>query len=98
MKNLALVLVLLLIVVGGVWAAANFAFAQTKVETDTVFGTVREIVVKSDRGDVDLLPASKLIEVRETAPLGGVPAQARADAQERRAHAARAPAAPSGSS
>ena len=66
MKNLALVLVLVLIVLAGAWAAANFAFDQTKVETDTVYGTVREIVVKSDSGDIDLIPASKLIQVRET--------------------------------
>ena len=66
MKNLAWVLVLLLLIVAAVWALANFAFAQTKVETDTVFGTVREIVVKADRGDVDLVSASKLIQVRET--------------------------------
>ena len=66
MKNLALVLVLLLIVVAGAWVAANYAFDQTKVESDTVYGTVREVLVKSDSGDVDLLPASKLIEVRET--------------------------------
>ena len=66
MKNLALVLVLVLIVAAGAWAAANFLFDQTKVESDTVYGTVREIVVESDSGDVDLLPALKLIEVRET--------------------------------
>ena len=66
MKSLAWVLVLLLVIVAGVWALANFAFAQTKVQTDTVFGTVREIVVKSDRGDVDLVPSFKLIQVRET--------------------------------
>jgi hypothetical protein len=66
MKNLALVLVLVLIVLVGAWAAATFAFDQTKVKTDTVYGTVREIVVESDSGDVDLIPASKLIQVRET--------------------------------
>jgi len=66
MKILALVLVIVLIVVAGVWAAATFAFVQTKVERDTVYGTVREIVVRSDSGDIDLVPASKLIRVRET--------------------------------
>jgi len=67
MKNLvSLVLVLVLIIIAGAWAAATFAFDQTKVESDTVYGTVREIVVKSDRGDVDLVPSFKLIEVRET--------------------------------
>lgn len=66
MKNLAWVLVLLALIVAGVWALANFVFAQTKVHSDTVFGTVREVVVKTDRGDVDIVPASRLIEVRET--------------------------------
>ncbi len=66
MKNLVLVLVLVLVVIGGVWAAANFGFDQTKVETDTVYGAVREIVVESNAGDVDLVAARRLIEVRET--------------------------------
>ncbi len=66
MKNLALVLVLVLLVIGGVWAAANFGFDQTKVESDTVYGTINAIVVKADDGDVDLVPAHRLIEVRET--------------------------------
>lgn len=66
MKSVAWILVLLLILVAGVWAAANFAFAQTQVKTDTVYGKVREIVVKSPAGDVDLIPAHRLIEVRET--------------------------------
>jgi hypothetical protein len=65
-KNLVLVLVLVLLVVGGVWAAANFGFDQSKVESDTVYGKVREIVVKSDGGDVDIVPAFKLIQLRET--------------------------------
>jgi hypothetical protein len=66
MKTLGWLLVLLLLIVAAAWALANFAFAQTKVRTDTVFGTVREVVVKTDRGDVDIVPASKSIEVRET--------------------------------
>lgn len=66
MKNLAWLLVLLALIVAGAWALANFAFAQTKVHSDTVFGTVREVVVKADRGDVDIVPAAKVIEVRET--------------------------------
>ena len=66
MKNLAWVLVLLLLVVAAVWALANFAFAQTKVETATVFGTVREVVVKADRGDVDVVPAPSSSRLRET--------------------------------
>ena len=66
MKSLAWVLVLLLLIVAGVWALANFGFVQTKVDTATVFGTVREVVVKSDRGDVDVVPASRFIQLRET--------------------------------
>jgi DUF4097 and DUF4098 domain-containing protein YvlB len=66
MKNLLLVVVALVVVIAGVWAAANFGFDQTKVKTDTVYGTIGEIVVKVDNGDVDLVPASRLIQLRET--------------------------------
>lgn len=66
MKSLGWVLVLLLVVVAGVWAAANFGFAQTDVQTDKVYGTVNEVVIDSGRGDVDLVPARGPIEVRET--------------------------------
>src|SRR5918998_2800246 len=66
MRTLGWLLVLLLLIVAAAWALGNFAFAQTKVRIDTVFGTVREVVVKADRGDVDIVPASKRIEVRET--------------------------------
>jgi len=66
MKNLLLVVVLLLVIIAGVWAAANFGFDQTKVKSDTVYGTVNELVIKADHGDVDLVPAFKLIQVRET--------------------------------
>lgn len=66
MRILGWLLVLLLLIVAGAWALASFVFTQTNVQTDTVFGTVREVVVKADRGDVDIVPASGLIEVRET--------------------------------
>ncbi|MEA2193746.1 MAG: hypothetical protein QOG42_180, partial [Solirubrobacteraceae bacterium] len=66
MRNLLLVLVVLLVVAAGVWAVANFAFEQTKVKTDTVYGTVRAVVVKAGAGDVDLVPARRVVEVRET--------------------------------
>ena len=66
MKSLAWVLVLLLLIVAGAWALANFAFARSEARTDTVFGTVREIVVKADRGDVDVVPSPKLVQIRET--------------------------------
>ena len=66
MKNLLLMVVLVLVLIAGAWAAANFGFAQTKVQTETVRGTVRQIVIKSERGGVDLVPARRRIEVRET--------------------------------
>ena len=66
MKSLGWVLVLLLVVVAGAWAVANFGVAQTDVRTDKVYGTVDEIVIDADRGDVDLVAARRLIEVRET--------------------------------
>ena len=66
MRTLGWLLVLLLLIVAGAWALANFAFTRTKVQTGTVFGTVREVVVKADRGDVDIVAAAKVIEVRET--------------------------------
>ncbi len=61
-----LMLVLLVLVIVGVWAAANFGFEQTRAQTDTVYGAVRQIVVQSERGDVDLVPARRRIEVRQT--------------------------------
>lgn len=66
MKNLLLVVVLVFAIVAGCWAAANFGFDQTTVRTDTVYGTIDEIVVKVENGDVDLVPAFKLIQLRET--------------------------------
>ena len=66
MRILGWLLVLLLLVVAALWALGNFVFAQTKVHTDAVFGTVREIVVKADRGDVDIVPASRRVDIRET--------------------------------
>lgn len=66
MRNLLLVLFTLIVVAAGVWAVANFAFEQKKVQTDTVYGTVRAVVVKTDAGDVDVVPARRLLGVRET--------------------------------
>ena len=66
MRSLAWVVVLVLVVVAAVWAVANLAFAQSEARTDTVYGVVREIVVESGRGDVDLVPASDRIQIRET--------------------------------
>nr|MBA3749255.1 DUF4097 family beta strand repeat protein [Solirubrobacterales bacterium] len=66
MKNVLLVLVVVLVLIAGAWAAANFGFVQTKVQTDTVRGNVRQVVVESDRGDIDLVPSRGRIEGRET--------------------------------
>ena len=44
----------------------NLTQAQTSVETHTITGSVREIVVTSDSGDVELVPADGSVVVRET--------------------------------
>jgi hypothetical protein len=66
MKRLLLVLVVLVVLVGGGLAVVNFALDRTRTTTRTVSVPVREIVVKSGAGDVDLVPGSKRVEVRET--------------------------------
>ncbi len=66
MKKLLLAIVVLLLLAIAALAIANFVFDKKKTKTRTVAGTVSEIVVKSDGGDVDLVPASGQIEVRET--------------------------------
>jgi hypothetical protein len=66
MKKLLLAIVLLVVIVGGGLAVVNVAFDHTKVKTHAVTQPVREIVVKSSSGDVDLVPGGKRIEVRET--------------------------------
>ena len=81
MRNLLLVVLVLLVIVAGVWAAANFGFDQTKVKTDTVYGTIDEIVVKTDDGDVDLVPARRAHRGSRDPALGRLQARARADAQ-----------------
>ena len=57
---------LLVVIVAGAWAAANFMFDRSRLATESVAGAVREIVVDADRGDIDLVPARRLVEVRET--------------------------------
>ena len=47
MKNGLLVLVVVLVLVAGAWAAANFGFVQTKVQTHTIRGNVRQVVSRS---------------------------------------------------
>ncbi len=66
MKKLLLVLVPLLALVVGALLVVNLALDKRSVETHTVAGTVREIVVRSDSGDVDLVPADGRVVVRET--------------------------------
>ncbi len=66
MKKLLIVIVVLVVLVPGGLALAGLALGHEKVTTHTVAGQVREIVVRSDSGDVDLIPASGRVEVRET--------------------------------
>jgi DUF4097 and DUF4098 domain-containing protein YvlB len=66
MKTLLLVATALFVVVAGALLALNLALDKRSVETHTVSGVVREIVVRSDSGDVDLVPADGRVVVRET--------------------------------
>ncbi len=66
MKLLLLVLVALCVLVAGGLAIVNFALDKESVETHTIAGDVREIVVRADSGDVDLVPAGSRVVVRET--------------------------------
>src|SRR5436190_21951195 len=58
-------LLLVVLVVGGL-AAVNFGLDKTRTTARTVTEPVGTIVVKSGAGDVDLVPASTRVEVRET--------------------------------
>jgi hypothetical protein len=67
MKKLLLVVVVLLVVIAGGLAVVDTTFDQTKVKRHTIAaGPVREIVVTSAAGDIDLAPAGARVEVRET--------------------------------
>jgi DUF4097 and DUF4098 domain-containing protein YvlB len=66
MKKLLIVIAVLVVVVPGGLVLVGLAFGHTKVRTHTVAGPIREIVVKSGSGDVDLLPADGRVQVRET--------------------------------
>jgi hypothetical protein len=70
MKSLLLVLLFLIlaIVVAGAIAlgAANLGVDRTATENHTIYGTVKEIVVKPGRGSVEFLPSDKLIRIRES--------------------------------
>lgn len=66
MKKLLLLIVLVIVIVAGAVAVGSLALDRTRVKTHTVADRVREIVVKSGSGDVDLVPAGRQVEVRET--------------------------------
>jgi DUF4097 and DUF4098 domain-containing protein YvlB len=67
MKKLLLAVVVLVVVLAGGLAIANTAFDRTAVRRHTfAAGAVREIVVTSAAGDIDLAPAAARLEVRET--------------------------------
>jgi hypothetical protein len=67
MKKLLVAVVVLLVVVAGGLVLLNVAFEHTAVERHAApAGVVREIVVRSGAGDVDLVPAGARLEVRET--------------------------------
>lgn len=69
MKSLLLVILFLIlaIVVAGAIAlgVTNLGVDRTAMKRHTVYGTVKEIVVKPGRGDVEFVPSDKLIRVRE---------------------------------
>ncbi len=66
MKILLAMLAALFLAAVGALGLANFAFDSRSVRTHTISGSVREIVVTSHSGDVDLVPADGRIVVRET--------------------------------
>ena len=66
MKTLLLLVVTLFVLAAGALLVVNLALDKRSVETHTVGGAIREIVVRSDSGDVDLVPADGRVVVRET--------------------------------
>lgn len=67
MKKALLLVVLLVILLPAGLVLADIAFENTKVVTHTFPGPIDEIVVRSDGGDVELVPArGRGVEVRET--------------------------------
>jgi DUF4097 and DUF4098 domain-containing protein YvlB len=57
---------LFVVLAAGALAVLNFGFDKTSVRNHSVAGKVSAIVVKSDSGNVDLVPAHARIAVRET--------------------------------
>ena len=66
MKKLLLLVVVVVVLAAGALALLNFVFDKERTKTHTVSGEVTEIVVKSQSGDVDLVPGGDQVEVRET--------------------------------
>lgn len=70
MKSLLLgilCLILALLIAGAVaLGAVNLGIDQTATRNHTVFGAVREIVVKPGSGDVEFVPAGQLLRIRES--------------------------------
>lgn len=70
MKSLLLVILLLIlaIVVAGAVALGitNLGVDRTATKEHTVYGTIREIVVKPGKGDVEFVPSDRLVRIRET--------------------------------
>jgi len=64
MKRVLLVIVLLVVLVGGALAVANFVLDREGSTGQTVSEPVGTIIVKSAGGDVDLVPSSGRVEVR----------------------------------
>ena len=66
MKQPLIVILGLIAIVAGTIPLVSLAFGHTKVRTHTVAGPVKEIVVTSGSGDVELVPSDAAVEVRET--------------------------------
>lgn len=65
MKTIVGLALLAIVVVGGL-AIANLALDRRTVKNATITEPVREIVVTSDHGDVELVPSRRGVGVRET--------------------------------
>jgi hypothetical protein len=66
MKTLLVIGAIVVIAVPGGLALVGLAVDHTKVKTHAVAGPVREIVVRADSGDVELIRAAGPVRVRET--------------------------------
>jgi hypothetical protein len=66
MKTLLVIGVIVVLAIPAGFALVGVAFDHTKVKTHSVAGQVREIVVRADSGDVELIRAVGPVQVRET--------------------------------